>query len=88
MFGSIRRLKEQRKAPRRKVGTNAFIRLNDGFAVRPCTVIDLSDTGVQISIVAAKSVPNMFTFMTSRSAAGRRANVIWRRGSQICAAFY
>jgi len=87
MLSSVRRSKEQRKASRRRLGANAFIRLDDGFAVRPCTVIDLSDTGVKISIAAAQSVPNNFTFLASRNSAGRRATVKWRRGSQIGAEF-
>ena len=87
MFGTARRSKELRKSSRRKLSAKAFIRLDDGFAVRPCTVVDLSETGVQISIDAAKSVPNHFTFLASRNAAGRRAQVKWRRGSQIGAEF-
>ncbi len=87
IFGSARRGKEQRKATRRKVSTSGFIRPDGGFAVRPCTIIDLSDTGVQISIDAPGSVPSTFTFMTSRTAKGRRASVKWRRGSQIGAEF-
>ena len=88
MFGSVKRSpKEQRKATRRKVGPNGFIRPDGGFAVRPCTVVDLSDTGVQISIDAAKSVPSTFTFLTTRTGAGRRAVVKWRRGTQIGAEF-
>ncbi len=87
MFGSVRRGKENRKASRRKVSAGGFIRPDGGFAVLPCTVIDLSDTGVQISAGAAKSVPSIFTFMTSRNAVGRRARVKWRRGLQIGAEF-
>jgi hypothetical protein len=87
MFGSVRRGKELRKATRRKVSVNGFIRPDGGFAVRPCTIIDLSDTGVQISITEPRSVPNTFTFMTSRTGTGRRATVKWRRGSQIGAQF-
>ncbi|HEY4141660.1 MAG TPA: PilZ domain-containing protein [Pseudolabrys sp.] len=87
MFGSVRRGKEQRKATRRKVSVNGFIRPDSGFAVRSCTIIDLSDTGIQISIDAPKSVPNTFTFMTSRTGTGRRATVKWRRGLQIGAEF-
>jgi hypothetical protein len=87
MFGSVRRGKELRKATRRKVSVNGFIRPDGGFAVRPCTIIDLSDTGVQISVDAPQSVPSTFTFMTSRTGKGRRASVKWRRGSQIGAEF-
>jgi hypothetical protein len=51
-------------------------------------VVDLSDTGVQITISAAETIPGMFTFLMSRDAGvGRRARVKWRRGSQIGAEF-
>lgn len=87
MFGSVKRGKEQRKATRRKVGANAFIRPDGGFAVRLCTVINLSDTGVQISIDSSIPVPGTFLFMASRNAKGRRAAIKWRNGSQIGAEF-
>jgi hypothetical protein len=78
----------QRKAGRRKVGANAWIRLDGGFALRSCNVVDLSDTGVQITINAAATVPLIFTFWMSRDIGlGRRARVKWRQGSKIGAEF-
>jgi hypothetical protein len=78
--------KDQRRATRMRVGSDAWIR--GGFAVLPCKVIDLSDTGVQIRLSTAQLVPNTFTLLTSRSAgAGRPARVKWRRGTQIGAEF-
>lgn len=86
MFGL--RSRDQRKAGRWKSGERAWIRLDGGFAVRPCRVIDLSDTGVQISVSAALVVSNTFTFLVSRDAGtGRRARVKWRSGSRIGAEF-
>jgi len=80
-------VKDQRRASRKKGGTHAWIRL-DGFALRPCTVVDLSDTGVQIRIDAAQKVPKTFTLLMSRdSRSGRLAHVKWRRGTQIGAEF-
>lgn len=56
--------------------------------MRPCTMVDLSDTGVQIIIHAAETIPGVFTLLTSRDAgSGRRARVKWRRGSRIGAEF-
>ena len=48
--------RENRKAPRRKVGTDGWIRLEGGFAVRSCKVVDLSTTGVQINVNGAEVV--------------------------------
>lgn len=86
-FGSTGASKDARRAFRKKVVEHAWIRL-DGFAVRPCTVVDLSDTGVQISVGATQPVPKTFTFLMSRdSRSGRRAHIKWRRGTQIGAEF-
>jgi hypothetical protein len=52
------------------VSAQAYIRVDGGFAVRPCVVLDLSDTGVKISIDLTKSVSNEFTFMAARRADG------------------
>jgi hypothetical protein len=81
-------MRDKRKASRKKYGTNAWIRLDGGFAVRSCKVLDMSDSGVQIEIDDAKSVSNEFSFLTSRTAGtGRRARIKWRRGAQIGAQF-
>jgi hypothetical protein len=89
MFSSSNRNgKELRKASRRKSGAKAWIRLDGGFAMRSCSMFDLSDTGVQITVHAAESIPNVFTLLMSRDASlGRRARVKWRRASQIGAEF-
>ena len=60
-FGSGRRPKDHRRAFRKKVGSQAWIRLG-GFAVRPCIVVDLSDTGVQITVGKTEMVSKTFTF--------------------------
>jgi hypothetical protein len=74
--------------PRRKLGVKAWIRLDGGFATRPCTILDLSETGVQIAVEAAESVPNNFVLLMSQDArTGRRAQVKWRSGSKIGAEF-
>jgi len=88
LFRSAPMSERRRKAPRKKIGARAWIRPEGGFAVRPCNVIDLSDTGVQIMIEEAASVPSNFTFLTSRNdGLGRRARIKWRRESKIGAEF-
>lgn len=86
-FPSARKAKEHRRTPRRKFSANAWIRLDGQFAVRPCCVIDLSDSGARISVGAGETIPSTFTLLMSRTASGRRARVVWRRGSQIGAEF-
>jgi hypothetical protein len=85
-FSASTSSKDQRKAPRKEVGTDAWIR--SGFAVRPCKIVDLSDTGVQITISTAQTVAGTFMFLLSRSGgSGRPARVKWRRGTHIGAEF-
>ena len=85
-FKSNTRSKDQRRAARKKVGADAWIR--NGFAIRPCQIVDLSDTGVQITLSTAQPVSSTFTFLMSRnSGSGRNARVKWRRGTQIGAEF-
>ena len=81
-------MRNKRLAPRSKSSTTAWIRLEGGFAMRACKVVDISNSGVQIQIDAAESVPNEFKFLASRTAGtGRRARIKWRRGSLIGAEF-
>ena len=87
-WSPARKPDRRRKAYRHESASNAWIALDGGFAVRPCSVVDISNTGVQIKIDPADFVPSYFTFMTARNhGTGRRARVIWRRGSKIGAQF-
>jgi hypothetical protein len=78
---------DHRKALRKKIGANGWIRIGE-FALRPCKVINLSDTGVHISVDAAHTIPKTFSLLMSRHArAGRPAQIRWRRGTDIGAEF-
>ena len=80
--------KERRKSARRSVDACGWVRLDGGFAVRPCKVVNLSDGGVRISIKNAGRFPSMFAFSVSRRAdAGRWVQTKWRDGSNIGGAF-
>jgi hypothetical protein len=85
-FGDARS-KDMRQKPRKKSGAKAWIRL-DGFAVRPCEVVDLSDNGVQIRLDGTEKIPASFSLLLLRNASqGRQARVKWRRGPMIGAVF-
>ncbi len=85
-YDVISNRRDKRQTKRKAVGTMAYIRLG-GFAGRPCTVLDLSDTGVRISVENAAGIPAQFTLLLSKNAPGRNACVKWRRGNQIGAEF-
>lgn len=80
--------KDSRKTPRRSLGTRAWIRFDDGFSVRPCRVVDVSENGVRIEVETPRDVASRFSLLMSRDAVpGRRCQVKWRRGSLIGAEF-
>jgi PilZ domain len=78
---------ERRFSPRRSLNATAWIRMERSFALRECTIIDLSLTGVRIAIPFAGKIPQTFTVLFSKHAAGHRARMIWRRANQIGAKF-
>jgi hypothetical protein len=78
---------ENRRNVRKIVTTPAWISL--GFAVRPCTVINMSATGVRLAVTSPQTIPETFTLRMSRNNAGsgRAVRVKWRKGSQIGVVF-
>lgn len=77
----------KRRASRIKSGAGGWLRLDGGFAMRPCQVLDVSDTGVRIAVDASLRVPNDFVIVLSHGGQGRRAHVKWRNATQIGAQF-
>lgn len=58
--------------------------MDDGFALKPCKVVDLSDDGAQLRIEGAERLPKRFTLTFSRNTrTGPRCETRWRRGSQV-----
>jgi PilZ domain len=80
MFAKKRR-PERRRSARSTLGSRAWIRLDDSFAVRPCRVIDLSPTGARLSIEGEITKP--FALLLALNSAGRKARIKWRRGNQV-----
>ena len=79
MFARKRR--ERRKSGRSTLGSRGWIRLDSGFAVRPCRVIDLSPTGARLSIEG--EITKSFALLLSLNSAGRKARIKWRRGNLV-----
>jgi hypothetical protein len=74
--------------PRKKVGSDAWIRSDVGFSMRKCVIADISDGGVRLKVDDPKGVSSQFVLLNSREAMqGRRCRVKWRNGSQIGAEF-
>ena len=85
-LGSGKKTREGRRASRRTVGADGWIKFDGGFARRACQVLDISDTGVRLSTNGP--VPDVFQFVSTLGALPRRARVKWRRGNEIGAEFF
>jgi hypothetical protein len=80
--------KDDRNSNREPLGTRAWIRVDDGFSVRPCRVADLSSTGVRLVVDEPQAVASRFRLLLRRDAIpGRRCRVVWRKGLEIGAEF-
>jgi hypothetical protein len=81
MFGA----KQQKKRETRKsVQQAGWIVLEGGFAARPCTVLDLSDSGAKIQTGDPASVHSKLKLSFSRDGRkGQACEVVWRRGQTM-----
>ena len=75
----------RRAAPRRGYNDDAWIRVG-GALLRRCRVLDVSRTGVRLTIANAHRIPDRFTLILSKNA-GYPALVKWRRHTQIGAEY-
>ena len=79
---------DARKAARRKRGTKGWVRLDGGFSMRPCTIVDMSTLGVGIRTETPQLVNDPFELVLSRETRQfRRCSVVWRNGARIGAKF-
>lgn len=74
------------RALRRRDNIKAWIK-QGSFATQPCRVVEVSRTTVRLESVNAHTIPDSFVLLFSRNGSGHRASVVWRRGSQVGAAF-
>jgi hypothetical protein len=78
---------ERRQATRRNLKAPGWIRLDGGFGLRECKIVDVSISGVRISVPFAGRLPETFTLLLSKHGQGHRVRMIWRRANQIGAKF-
>ncbi len=77
-----------RRTPRRKMGSTAWVRPDDGFSVRKCIISDISATGVRLFIDPSHVTMKRFRLMMTRNATqGCPCRVKWRRGYEVGAEF-
>lgn len=69
-----RKARDFRVSKRRALKTNGWIKLEGGFATRPCLIVDMSDTGARIEVSSQESVPDKFTIVAR----------CWTRSKVLC----
>jgi len=81
MFGAKQHKKRE---TRKSLQQSAWIVLEGGFAARPCTVIDLSDSGAKIRVDDPSSVNSKLKLSFSRDGRkGQSCEVVWRRANTL-----
>jgi hypothetical protein len=69
---------------RRRVNKQAWLVFDGEFALRPCTVIDMSDNGARLSVDQSDRLPKRFSLTFSRaSRAGLQCEVRWKHGQAV-----
>jgi hypothetical protein len=77
---------DRRAASRRGYNDDAWIRA--GLCLlRRCRVLDLSRTGVRLTLTNPHTMPDSFTLLFSKNSAAYPAVVKWRRHNQIGAEY-
>ena len=68
----------------RRVDQQAWLVTNGDFALRPCTVVLMSDDAAEIKVEQSERLPMHFNLTFSRaSRSGKRCEMQWKRGRSI-----
>ena len=80
--------KDYRNDRRHKLGTEAWIRFDNGFSVRPCVLLDMSKKTVRLMVNEPYVVGDQFSLLMTRNGTpGTRCRVRRRNGKEIAADF-
>lgn len=78
----------QDKRRHRRLGFHSEAVVVTDDALRPCRLIDISESGVRLSIDHPDEVPHRFTLLLTRMGkVRRRCRLIWRSDKEIGAQF-
>ncbi len=76
--------RQKTRPSRRRADKQAWLVADGDFALRPCTVVDMSDTGAKLTVDQSDRLPKHFNLTFSRgSRSGFRCEVRWKRGRSI-----
>jgi PilZ domain len=68
---------------RRKVNQLAWMSVDDSFATRPCTIVDMSQHGARLKIDDSRFLKPMFRLHFERGMAGKACRVAWRKNDVV-----
>jgi hypothetical protein len=72
------------RSTRKSIQQPAWLILEGNFAARPCTVLDLSDSGAKIEASEPSPIRTRLRLAFSRDVrTGRPCEVVWQRGKTI-----
>ena len=73
--------KPKTRSTRKSVQHPGWLVFEGSFAARPCTVLDMSDSGARIEVSDPGAVPAKLRLAFSRDVrTGRPCEVVWQRG--------
>ncbi len=76
--------KPKTRSTRKSVQHPGWLIFEGSFAARPCTILDMSDSGARIEVSDAGAVPPKLRLAFSRDVrTGRPCEVVWQRGRTI-----
>ena len=76
---------EKRAAPRFKVLKGGLVAIDSGSL--PCTVRNMSSSGVAVEFAQAVDLPPTFTLLIERDRFARRCRPVWRNARRVGMAF-
>ena len=81
-------MKDLRKKLRNNSGRAATVRVNSGFATRPCKIENESDDGVCLKLDSPQFLEEQFLLLPSgKGGPARACRVKWRKRSLVGAVF-
>lgn len=78
---------DQREAARERIFLPARVSYGDGAISTACTVVQLSAIGLKLLVPETFSLPETFSVSVPQRGIDCRAQIIWRDGNKIGAAF-
>jgi hypothetical protein len=79
---------KQRQTPRQREDRRVWIDAGNGAPVEECTLWDISEAGVRVTVDTPRNVPYEFFLVLSKDGKlRRRCRVVWRSDDQIGACF-